>query len=63
MNLDTVTKQENEIFIRFNTTQESNNLNLNKSQIVFRFINVVSEDIAINDFFSNICRYIKEIVI
>ena len=60
MKLDNVSKQGNEIIIRFNTTLESNNLNLKKSQIVFRFNEGVSDDIATNDFFSNICRDIKE---
>lgn len=60
MKLDNVSKQGNEIIIRFNTTLESNNLNLKKSQIVFRFSEGVSDDIATNDFFSNICRDIKE---
>ncbi len=60
MKLDKVTKQGNEIVIRFNTTLESNNLNLKKSQIVFQFDEGVSDDVSTNDFFSNICRYIKE---
>ena len=60
MKLDKVTKQGNEIMIRFNTTLESNNLNLKKSQIVFQFNEGVSEDMATNDFFSNICRYTKK---
>lgn len=60
LKLDKVTKQGNEIMIRFNTTLESNNLNLKKSQIVFLFNEGTSEDITTNDFFSSICRYIKE---
>lgn len=60
MKLDKVTKQGSEIIIRFNTKLESNNLNLKKSQIVFQFKESVSDDISTNDFFSNICRYIKE---
>ena len=60
MKLDKVTKQGNEIMIGFNTTLESNNLNLKKSQIVFQFNEGTSEDKTTNDFFSNICRYIKE---
>ena len=60
LKLDKVTKQGNEIMIRFNTTLESNNLNLKKSQIVFQFNEGVSEDMATNDFFSNICRYTKK---
>ena len=60
MKLDKVTKQGNEIMIRFNTTLESNNLNLKKSQIVFQFNEGTSEDAATNDFFSDICHYIRE---
>lgn len=60
MKLDKVTKQGNEIIISFNTTLESNNLNLKKSKLVFKFIDGVSDEIATNDFFSNICRYMKE---
>jgi len=60
MKLDKVTKQGSEIMIRFNTTLESNNLNLKKSQIVFQFNEGTSEDKTTNDFFSNICRYIKD---
>ena len=60
MKLDKVTKQGNEIMISFNTTLESNNLNLKKSQIVFQFNEGVSDDVSTNDFFSNVCRYIKE---
>ena len=60
MKLDKVTKQGNEIMIRFKTTLESNSLNLKKSQIVFQFNEGASEDVATNDFFSNIYRYIRE---
>ncbi len=60
MKLNNVTKQGNEINISFDTTLEPNNLNLKKSQIIFRFIEGASDDISTNDFFLNICRYIKE---
>lgn len=60
MKLDNVSKHGNEIIITFNTRLETNNLNLKKSQIVFRFNEGVPEDISTNDFFSNICRYIRE---
>ncbi len=60
LKLDNVTKHGNEIVIRFNSMLDSNNLNLKKSQIVFRFKEGVSDDISTNDFFSNICRYIKD---
>lgn len=58
--LDHVSKKGNEIIISFNTTLESNNLNLKKSKLVFKFIDGVSDEIATNDFFSNICRYMKD---
>ena len=60
LKFDNATKQGNEIIIRFNTTLESNNLNLKKSQIAFQFSEGVSDDILTNDFFLNICRYLKE---
>ena len=60
MKLDNVSKQGNEIIICFSTKLEPNSLNLKKSKIVFRFKEGVSDDISTNDFFSNICRYIKE---
>lgn len=60
MKLENVTKTGNELTIRFNTTLEPNNLNLNKSHMVFTFVDGVSEDPAINDFFCTLCRYIKE---
>lgn len=59
LKLDKVTKQGNELTINFFTTLDNNNLNLKKSKLQFRFIDGVSEDIATNDFFINICRYIR----
>lgn len=58
--LENVTKTSNELTIRFKTTLEANNLNLKKSQLMFHFVDGVSEDIVINDFFCTLCRYIKE---
>ena len=60
MKLENVTKTGNELTIRFNTTLEPNNLNLKKSQLIFHFIGGASEDVATNDFFCTLCRYIKE---
>ena len=60
MKLGNVTKTGNDFTIRYNTTLEPNNLKLKKSQLVFHFVNGVSEDTAINDFFYTLCRYIKE---
>lgn len=60
MKLENVTKTGNELTIRFNTTLEPNNLNLKKSQLVFHFVDGVSEDVAINEFFCILCKYIKD---
>lgn len=60
MKLENVTKTGNELTIRFKTTLEPNNLNLKKSQLLFHFVDGVSEDIATNDFFCTLCRYLKE---
>jgi hypothetical protein len=60
MKLENVTKTGTELTIRFNTTLEPNNLNLKKSQLLFHFVDGVSEDVATNDFFCTLCRYIKE---
>lgn len=53
-------KQGNELSLYFNTTLAENIKKIKKSQIVFQFVDGVSEDMATNDFFTNICRYIKE---
>lgn len=58
--LENVTKKDNEITICFNTTLESNSLNLKNSQLLFRFVDGVSEDTVTNDFYCSLCRYIKE---
>lgn len=60
MKLENVTKTGNELTIHYNISLEPNNLNLKKSQLVFRFVDGVSEDTATNDFFCVLCRYIKE---
>ena len=60
MKLGDVTKTGNELTIRYNTTLEHNKLNLKKTQLVFHFVDGVSEDIATNDFFCVLCRYIRE---
>lgn len=60
MKLEDVTKTGNELTIRFNTILEPSNLNLKKSQLVFHFVDGVSEDSATNDFFCTLCKYIKE---
>ncbi len=60
MKLENVTKHGDELTIRFNTDLEPNRLNLKKSQLVFHFVDGVSDDPATNDFFCMLCRYIKE---
>ena len=60
MKLENVTKTGHELTIRFNTILEPNNLNLKKSQLVFHFVDGVSEDVATNEFFCILCKYIKE---
>ena len=54
------TKQGNVITLYFNTKLAKNVKKIEMSQIVFHFVDGVSEDIATNDFFTTICRYIKE---
>ncbi len=58
--LDKVVKRGNEITITFKTTLDKNKLNLKKTKLVFTFVDGVSEDVATNDFFSNICRYVRD---
>ena len=60
MKLGNVTKTRKELTICFNTLLEPNNLNLKKSQLVFHFVDGLSEDTSTNDFFCTMCRYIKE---
>ena len=54
------TKQGNVITLYFNSSLAKNSKKIKKSQIVFQFVDGVSDDIATNDFFTNVCRYIKE---
>ena len=60
MKLSSVVKKGNEIRIDYVTTMEPNNKNVKTANLSFIFIDGVSEDNTTNDFFSNICRYIKE---
>ena len=60
LKLKNVSKHGDEIRIEYKTSLNSNNLNLKSAVLVFSFIDGVSEDSAVNDFFSQICRYIKE---
>lgn len=60
MKLKKVEKQGNSITITYETVLEPNAQNIKKAQLVFRFIDGVSESSTVNDFFCGICRYIKE---
>lgn len=60
LKLKNVTKQGNEIRIVYKTTLEPNNLNMKSALLTFSFIDGVSEDKSVNDFFSSICRFIKD---
>lgn len=57
--LDKVVKQGNAITITYDTELAENAKNLKKSKLSFTFVDGASEDVATNDFFSNVCRYIK----
>ena len=60
LQLKEVTKQGNEITIVLNTTLDSNAKNIKNALLTFKFVDGVSDDNATNDYFSSICRYIKE---
>ena len=60
MKLKKVEKQGNFITITYDTFLEPNTQNIKKAQLVFRFVDGVSENNSVNDFFCGICRYIKE---
>lgn len=59
VNLNRMVKQGNVITITYDTVLAENAMKMKKTQIVFTFVDGVSEDVATNDFFSNVCRYIK----
>ena len=58
--LNKVQKQGNIITIVYDTILAENAKKLKKSQMVFSFIDGMSDDIATNDLFTSVCRYIKE---
>lgn len=57
--LDKVEKVGKTITIVYNTELGSNQKNLKRAQLEFRFVNGVSDVTSVNDFFLNICRYIR----
>ncbi len=60
LKLANVTKKDNELTISFDTMLEPNALNLKKSQLIFHFVDGVSDDILTNEFMYSIMSYIKE---
>ena len=58
--LNNVQKQGNTITIVYDTDLAENAKKLKKSKLTFTFVDGVSEDVATNDIFSNVCCYIKE---
>lgn len=59
LGLVNVTKSGNTITIRFKTNLAKNPLDLKKSDLIFTFVDGVSENKKVNALFSNICNYIK----
>ena len=60
MQLKAVSKSGNTITILFNTKLDRNPLNIKKSNLVFTFINGVSEHKLVNSLFTSLSRYIKD---
>ena len=58
--LNKVVKHGNVITIIYDTELAENAKKMKKDQIVFTFVDGVSEDMATNDMITNVCRYIKE---
>ena len=54
------TKKGNEIKISFNTTLKPNAKRITTSQLAFIFVDGVSEEIKTNEYFINVCRYLKD---
>ncbi len=57
--LNKVQKQGNIITIVYDTALAENAKNLKKFNLIFTFVDGVSEDMAANDIFTNVCRYLK----
>lgn len=60
VNLHNVQKRGNKITVTYDTELAENVKNLKTSQLVFHFVDGVSEDSAVNEFFSQISRCMKE---
>ena len=57
MKLKNVTKNGNEITMCFDTLLEPNNLNIKHTDLIFSFVNGVSESKNVNDLFIYMTRY------
>ena len=60
MGLVSASKTGNTITIRFKTTLAKNPLDIKKSDLIFTFVDGVSEGKLVNSLFITISRYIKE---
>lgn len=60
LGLVSASKTDNTITIRFKTTLVKNPLDLKKSDLLFTFIDGVSENKLVNSLFTTLSRYIKE---
>lgn len=58
--LNIVVKQGNVITIIYDTELTENAKNMKKALLTFTFVDGLSEDATTNDFFTNVCRYIKD---
>ena len=58
--LEKVIKEGNVITVLYKTTLGSNVKNIRTATLSFAFVDGVSDDRAINDFFCSMCRYIKD---
>ena len=60
LKLDSVFKKDNEITVQFKTSLGPNIRNLKKANLSFSFIDGVSENKDVNDFFISLSRYFKK---
>lgn len=58
--LNEVAKHGNQITITYDTELARNQKNLKNSKIVFIFVDGVSDDMATNDIFTNVCKYVRD---
>ena len=60
MRLENITKTGHQIKVTYQTMLEPNSLGLKKSRLTFNFVDGISENRATNEYFWNLCKYIKE---